>query len=190
MSIKKRSSSQETREKILDTADKLFYQHGIKSVGVDTIIAESGVAKMSLYKHFSSKENLILEYLNRRDKCFSETFSKYMDDTESENPVLDYFQNFIKFIESEEEVNCCPFINVSAEINDLNNPVHISIAEHKNKTKNKLEECLIRMGLDNIEEKSDHILLLWHGLTMNKKIFGKSYNTKYFISFIKQITSK
>lgn len=55
------------RERILDTAFRLFYARGIRAVGVDTIIAESGVAKATLYKHFPGKDDLVLAYLDRVD---------------------------------------------------------------------------------------------------------------------------
>src|SRR5918994_980229 len=58
------------RERILDTASRLFYRHGFVSVGVDTITAEAGVAKMSLYRHFPSKDDLIGAYLERSNEQF------------------------------------------------------------------------------------------------------------------------
>ena len=56
----------ETRARILETADRLFYGQGIRAVGVDTIAAEAGLSKPTLYNHFPSKEALILAYLERR----------------------------------------------------------------------------------------------------------------------------
>ena len=53
------------RERILSTATRLFYEHGIHRVGIDLVIAESGVAKMSLYRQFGSKEELVLAFLDR-----------------------------------------------------------------------------------------------------------------------------
>lgn len=58
------------RERILDTASHLFYRHGFVSVGVDTIIAEAGVAKMSLYRHFASKDDPIVAYLEQSNERF------------------------------------------------------------------------------------------------------------------------
>ncbi len=56
------------RERILATATELFYAHGIRGVGIDRIIAESGVAKATLYAHFKSKDALVLAYLDRADR--------------------------------------------------------------------------------------------------------------------------
>ena len=61
---------QPARERILDTAFRLFYAHGPRGVGVDTVIAESGVAKATLYKHFPRKDDLVLAYLDRVDQAW------------------------------------------------------------------------------------------------------------------------
>ncbi|MDP3242518.1 MAG: helix-turn-helix domain-containing protein, partial [Reyranella sp.] len=56
------------QERILETADRLFYGQGIRAVGVDTIAAEIGISKRTLYNHFPSKDDLIVAYLSRRLK--------------------------------------------------------------------------------------------------------------------------
>ena len=58
----------EARQRLLETADRLFYQDGVRAVGIDRIIAEAGVAKMSLYKYFPSKDDLILAVLEHREE--------------------------------------------------------------------------------------------------------------------------
>src|SRR3954470_9100662 len=62
------------RQQILGTASRLFYEQGFRAVGIDTIIAQSGVAKMSLYRHFPSKEDLIVAYLEQSNAQFWEWF--------------------------------------------------------------------------------------------------------------------
>ena len=59
------------RERILDTAFRLFYARGIRAVGVDLLIAESGVAKATFYKHFGAKDDLVLAYLDRVDEIWT-----------------------------------------------------------------------------------------------------------------------
>ncbi|MGH3332430.1 MAG: TetR/AcrR family transcriptional regulator [Nocardioidaceae bacterium] len=61
----------QARERILDTAFRLFYARGIRAVGVDTIIAESGVAKATFYKHFPAKDDLTLAYLDKVDAVWT-----------------------------------------------------------------------------------------------------------------------
>ena len=64
------TAQQPARERILDTAFRLFYAHGPRGVGVDTVIAESGVAKATLYKHFPRKDDLVLAYLDKVDQAW------------------------------------------------------------------------------------------------------------------------
>ena len=59
------------RERILATASRLFYDHGIRSVGIDRIIAEAGVAKATFYKHFPAKDDLVVAYLDQVDRSWS-----------------------------------------------------------------------------------------------------------------------
>ncbi|MGZ8736694.1 MAG: TetR/AcrR family transcriptional regulator [Nocardioides sp.] len=65
------TSTSEARQRILDTAFRLFYARGIRAVGVDTIIAESGVAKATFYKHFPAKDDLVLAYLDKVDEVWT-----------------------------------------------------------------------------------------------------------------------
>jgi len=64
------------RDRILETAQRLFYRHGIRAVGVDRIIAESGVAKMSFYRHFPSKRDLVIAFLERRHRFWMDWFTR------------------------------------------------------------------------------------------------------------------
>ena len=64
-------TSTPARDRILDTAFRLFYARGIRAVGVDLIIAESGVAKATFYKHFPAKDDLVVAYLDRVDGIWS-----------------------------------------------------------------------------------------------------------------------
>src|SRR6478609_6869160 len=74
----KRETS-EARQRILETADRLFYQEGVRAVGIDRIIAEAEVAKMSLYNHFPSKDDLILAVLKYREENVLEFFRSAME---------------------------------------------------------------------------------------------------------------
>src|ERR1051325_11387651 len=69
----------EARRRILETADRLFYLDGIRAVGIDRIIAEAEVAKMSLYKHFPSKDDLILAVLAYREQAVLAFFRAAME---------------------------------------------------------------------------------------------------------------
>ena len=67
---KTRTKKSDARQRIVETAERLFYAEGVRAVGIDRIIAEAGVAKMSLYNHFPSKDDLILAVLQYREEKF------------------------------------------------------------------------------------------------------------------------
>ena len=75
------TSTSEARQRILETADRLFYADGIRAVGIDRVIAEAGVAKATLYAHFPSKDDLILAVLHHREAAvvafFAEATTRY-----------------------------------------------------------------------------------------------------------------
>ena len=98
-------------ERILETADRLFYQRGIRAVGVDTVAAEAGISKRSLYDYFPSKEALIEAYLERRFRHMPESDAPAVDQ------VLAVFDRLEQAFASG-DFRGCPFVNAVAELGD------------------------------------------------------------------------
>ena len=104
------------RDRVLRTALELFYQHGIHSVGIDRIIAESGVAKMTFYRHFPSKSKLVAEYLAYKDRAWQELLGRFVGD-ESKPPLERLLAIFdaLTFAIQHPKFCGCPFIKGLAE---------------------------------------------------------------------------
>src|SRR6516225_1909974 len=97
----------EARQRILETADRLFYQEGVRAVGIDRIIAEAGVAKMSLYKHFPSKHDLILAVLQYREEGVLEFFRSSMErHGKKKNALRAFFAALKEWFEAAEFRGC------------------------------------------------------------------------------------
>ena len=111
------------RQRILETADRLFYQGGVRAVGIDRIIAEAGVAKMSLYKHFPSKDDLILAVLQYREQGVLEFFRSAMErhGKKAKTPLRAFFAALKDFFESP-GFRGCPFQNAAVELADPEHP--------------------------------------------------------------------
>src|SRR3569833_878174 len=109
-------AQQTMKERILQTADKLFYQQGIRAIGVDTIAAEIGISKRTLYNHFPSKDALITAYLERR----------FVLPPPSDKPpaeqILATFDSLQRRF-SAKEFRGCPFVNAVAELGAENKSV-------------------------------------------------------------------
>lgn len=122
----------EARQRILETADRLFYQDGIRAVGIDRIIAEASVAKMSLYKHFPSKDDLILAVLTYREGEVLAFFRAAMErhGKKAKHPLRAFFAALRDFFESP-GFRGCPFQNAAIELADPAHPGTEFVRGHK-----------------------------------------------------------
>jgi AcrR family transcriptional regulator len=122
----------EARQRILETADRLFYRDGIRAVGIDRIIAEAEVAKMSLYKHFPSKDDLILAALKHREEGVLEFFHSAMErhGKKAKNPLRAFFAALKEWFETP-GFRGCAFQNAAAELADPAHPGTQFIRGHK-----------------------------------------------------------
>ncbi|MGH2714807.1 MAG: TetR/AcrR family transcriptional regulator [Thermoleophilaceae bacterium] len=120
------------RERILDTAYDLFSRHGIRAVGVDRIIESSGVAKMSLYRHFKSKDELVLAFLRERERRWTmewlhaEASRRGQDGAARLLAIFDVFDEWFQ----QPDFEGCSFINVLLEFDDPEHPIRLASTEH------------------------------------------------------------
>jgi AcrR family transcriptional regulator len=120
------------RERILASAYELFSRNGIRAVGVDEVIKRAEVAKATLYRHFPSKDALVLAFLQQREQLWTkewvEAESRRRGDTPEERllAIFDLFDEWFR----REDFEGCSFINVLLEMNDRERPVGRASAEH------------------------------------------------------------
>lgn len=122
---------QNKRQAIIDTATRLFYAHGYHVIGIDRIIAEAGVAKMTLYKHFSSKTDLICTALKERDTQFQESLFTFVctfhEPLEKLKAVFTWYDCWLH----QESFNGCMFIRAAIEYSDPDNEIFLIAKRHK-----------------------------------------------------------
>lgn len=166
-----------TREKILSVADNLFYQEGIRAVGVDTIIAKSKVAKTTLYKYFSSKDDLVVAYLESRNQQFwellEERLKKYSGDPKGQ--LLEIFIWLDSLLDCNDSYGC-PFLIVASEFPELNYPGHQVAITHKLKMRSRMKELIELMGIKKAEELSAVLLMLIDGAFAERRLFDRHNN--------------
>ena len=122
----------EARQRILETADRLFYRDGLRAVGIDRIIAEANVAKMSLYKHFPSKDDLILAVLKYREEGVLEFFRSTMErhGKKAKNPLRAFFAALKEWFQTP-DFRGCAFQNAAIELADPTHPGSEFVRGHK-----------------------------------------------------------
>ena len=155
MVSKKKEGSKEkvsVKEKLLNSAYELFNRDGIHKTGIDKIIKNAGVAKMSLYAHFSSKQDLVVEYLKIRDEEWFDLINSYIvKASKPEEKLLKIFEALEDWFDQDNFFGC-PFINGMAEFEEFDNPtVSSCISQHFDKTGVLVEELLTEMKKPNKE---------------------------------------
>jgi AcrR family transcriptional regulator len=172
------SMARSRRDDLVDTALKLFYTGGFNATGIDKILAESGVAKMTLYKHFRSKDELILTVLRRRDEQFRSWMEAEMEKA-AEAPrdrLLALFDALELWFEGRAFKGMgfygCAFINASGEFGALDHPAHQIAAEHKRQIVAYLARLCAEAGADDPEALAERIALLKEGAIATAQVRG------------------
>jgi AcrR family transcriptional regulator len=150
----------DARERILSSAYTLFCRHGIRAVGVDTIIERSGVAKMTVYRHFGSKDDLVLAVLDRREQLWTRKWLEREVRRRAERPVDRLLAIFDVFDEwfHRRDFEGCLFVNALLEIDDRKHPIHIACREQLA----RIRELLIELATEAGVADPDDFARQWH----------------------------
>jgi AcrR family transcriptional regulator len=144
------------KDRILETADRLFYLQGIRAVGVDTIAAEIGISKRTLYNHFPSKDALISAYLARR----------FVAPRPSEKPPLDQILGTFDSLErrfSAKDFRGCPFVNAVAELGSEDQSVRKIAIAFKESRRLWFRDLLVQLAVPDAEGLATQLAVLVDG---------------------------
>lgn len=152
------------QSKILDAVDDLFYREGARAVGVDAVAKHAGVNKMSLYRHFESKERLVLRYLERRAQRSWENIEASLAKQPNE-PRLQLLQFFKDATERTQQPTYrgCAFINIANEFPDRDHPSRKFVADHKEKLLARLQELATQAGAAEPKALAHALALMFEG---------------------------
>ena len=151
------------RDRILDSAYDLFSRRGVRAVGIEEVIERASVAKATLYRHFPSKDDLVLAFLRKREEVWThgwvETEARRRGATPEESllAIFDLFD--VWFHRSDFEG--CSFVNVLLETADLDHPIGRASADHLESIRDVLRALAAEAGLRDTDEfaRSYHILM-------------------------------
>ncbi|MFI5832144.1 TetR/AcrR family transcriptional regulator [Micromonospora sp. NPDC051300] len=151
------------RDRILETAFRLFYAYGPRGVGVDTVIAESGVAKATLYKHFPRKDDLVLAYLDKVDLAWSGALraAARAAGDDPRDQLVGMFDALTGACRRE-GYHGCAFINTAAE-SSAGSAVHARTVAHKNAVRAWVTELARQAGAAEPELLARQLTLLLDG---------------------------
>lgn len=154
----------DTAARVLEAASRLFYTHGVRAVGVEWIVAESGVAKTSLYRHFGTKNDLVAAFLEREDRDFWTQWDEITqrsggDPMQELLGLLDWIGQRV----SRDGYRGCPQINVAAEFSDPSHPARKIRARHKAEMFQRLRTITSRTGSRHPDDAAYQLALLIDG---------------------------
>ena len=161
------------RDHLIDTALQLFSRDGFHATGIDKILRESGVAKMTLYNHFRSKDELILAVLRRRDETFRNWFMRTVE-ASTDSPrqrllaIFDVLEQWFR-----QDGFCgCTFINATAEFGERTDVIRGSCAEHKRLVLDYLETLAAAAGARDPKALAFALNLLAEGAIVTAQVMG------------------
>jgi AcrR family transcriptional regulator len=134
-----RAEKPDMKQRILETADRLFYLHGIRAIGVDTVAAEIGISKRTLYNHFPSKDDLIRAYLGRRSVTMPPS------DRSPLEQILGTFDSLERRFGAR-DFRGCPFVNAVAELGAEDHAVRKIATAFKDGRRARFRELLQQLG--------------------------------------------
>ncbi|MCC7207806.1 MAG: TetR/AcrR family transcriptional regulator [Anaerolineae bacterium] len=161
------------RQQILDTAARLFFQNGYRAIGIDTIVAESGVAKMTLYRHFPSKDALIAAYLEAMNAQFWAWFESAVE-PQSGQPraqLVAVFRALQKLVTTPACYGC-PFLMAASEFPEAGHPGRQIALANKEAVRARLRDLCEQAGAPAPAQLADQLYLLMDGAFVAVRLFG------------------
>jgi AcrR family transcriptional regulator len=167
----------DTKNRIMETADRLFYFQGYQSTGINQIIAEANIAKGSLYNHFPSKKDLGHAYVKQSSeqwfKGLEEELEPYSDPIEKLLSIFSFSEKYAQI----NHFNGCRLINILTEVTNQDDQITAMAVAHKQKFREFLNQLATKIFSNPVQalEVSDTIYLLYEAATVESKIFKDNW---------------
>lgn len=164
----------DVKNKILETASDLFYNMGVRAVGVDLVVEKAGVAKTSLYRHFGTKDELVAAFLEREDRAFWETWDRvarrYADDPKGQ---LSGQLKWIGERAGQASYRGCPQLNVAAEFPEIDHPARKVATSHKRELRRRLKVIAGQLNVATPDMLAGQLAVLINGAFVSSQIFER-----------------
>ncbi|WP_080848732.1 TetR/AcrR family transcriptional regulator [Cytobacillus gottheilii] len=173
------------KENLLDVAERLFYKHGFRGVGLKQIINEANVATMTLYNHFPSKDKLVEAVLKQRE----ERYWSYLDmfiEKDTDSPFILAVEAHCHWLKEESHKGDM-FLRAIEDYAGTDNEIENIARGHKAKLLKYFQELAQRKGKENDLDLANQITLLLEGATSMTTIIGAEQATEYTIAIARKI---
>lgn len=180
--------SADVRGRILDTASALFYQRGVRAVGVDLVVQEAAVAKTSLYRYFPTKDDLIVAFLEREDLEFwglwDSVAQQHADDPAGE---LAAHMRWIGERLARANYRGCPQINVAAEFAEQDHPARQVSLRHMQALRSRLQDIAKRLKVRRPDQLAAQLAVLVNGAFVSSALLSPQEATGVLLGALKAL---
>lgn len=163
-----------TRQRLVEAASKRFYRDGFRGVGVDQLLTDVGISKTAFYKHFESKDDLVLEVLRQQDLWLRDTFLS-MIRTRGGPTALGQLRaifDVVEMIIESDEFRGCFFVNVLMEFPVPHDPAHVAAAANKRAIEGIVLGLAKEAGVPNPPALAEEICLIMEGAYVTRQVTG------------------
>lgn len=159
----KSGGANDARAKLLAAAESLFYRNGLRAIGISELIERAGVARMALYYHFRSKDELIVEFLRQRHERFMAALRESIDAHAAPRDRLMGVFDALERLASRADFRGCAFVNAAIELPDRSHPARAVVDMHKRDVRSLLGELARAAGLRDGADVAEQLAVLMDG---------------------------
>src|SRR5262245_42495192 len=163
-----------TRQRLTEAAVRRFYRDGFRSVSLDQVLADVGISKTAFYKHFESKEDLVLAALEMKNSWLQNTFREMVRQRGGASAVgqLRALFDVVDQIIDADEYQGCLFVNVALEFPLPHEPAHVAAAEHKRAIEDIVHELAVQAGAPDPRAMARELCLVMEGAYVTRQVTG------------------
>ena len=163
-----------TRQRLVEAAIRRFYRDGFRSVGIDQVLADVGISKTAFYKHFESKEDLMLAALEMQNDWLNETFRKMIRERGGPTAIgqLHAVLDVVEHIIESDDYQGCIFVNVAMEFPLLHEPAHVAASQNKQAIEDIVLALAEDAGADDPYALSQELCLIMEGAYVTRQVTG------------------
>ena len=162
--------------RLVHAAVQLIYLHGVQAVGIDQIIASAGVTKSTFYKHFESRDELLICAVRQRDEWEGKAFDDAVRELGGDDPRAQLLAMFdvLDIWFNDPDFYGCQFINAAAEFPNPHDPIHEVAANHKRQGRDWFRDLAKRAGIADPEAFADQYTALVEGTLILRQVHGRN----------------
>lgn len=163
-----------TRQRLTEAAVRRFYRDGFRNVGLYQVLADVGISKTAFYKHFESKEDLVLAALEMQNHWLQNTFREMVRDRGGASAVgqLRALLDVVDQIIDADQYQGCIFVNVALEFPLPHEPAHVAAAQHKQAIEEIVHDLAARAGAANPRAMARELCLIMEGAYVTRQVSG------------------